>query len=129
MLQAIPRTSYTTSLRKWRKLLGLLYSITPDVVGYRGMFTSVHHTLTRAAGRHSHLTKDVNDDLEAWRELVCRLAIWPTHLRELQTSPPTWMGTPYESGSGMGGGGLSRPVSTILRLALILSPSNPGMPG
>ena len=38
-LAAIPRKACTTSLRKWRKLLGMLRSITLVVSGSRGMFT------------------------------------------------------------------------------------------
>ena len=44
-LAAIPRKSCTTSLLKWRKLLGLLQSITPTVSGSRGMFTQVQNSL------------------------------------------------------------------------------------
>ena len=38
-LPVISRKARTTSLRKWRKLLGLLCSITPDVAVLRDMFT------------------------------------------------------------------------------------------
>ena len=38
-LADIPRKVHTNSLRKWRKLLGLMRSITPAVAGSRGMFT------------------------------------------------------------------------------------------
>ena len=37
-LAAIPRTTHTISLRKWRKLLGLMYSITLAVAGSRSIF-------------------------------------------------------------------------------------------
>ena len=60
-LAAILRKARTTSLRKWRKLLGLLRSITPAVDGSRGVFTRVHHALKRAVGRHVQLTTDVHD--------------------------------------------------------------------
>ena len=74
-MKAIPSTDHTTSLLKWRKLLGLLRSITPAVAGSMVMFTQVQHALARAAGRHVYLTADVHNDLEAWRKLVCSLAI------------------------------------------------------
>ena len=83
-LEAIPRIAHTTLLRKGRKLLGLLCSITPTVAGSRGIFTPVQHSLEKAADGHVHLTADVNDDLEAWSKLVCSLASRPTHLRGLQ---------------------------------------------
>ena len=62
-LEAIPRIAHTTLLRKGRKLLGLLCSITPTVAGSRGIFTQVQHALVKAADRHFHLTADVNDNL------------------------------------------------------------------
>ena len=102
-LAAIPRKAHSTSLRKWRKLLGLLRSITPAVARSRGMFTRVQHDLKRVTGRHFQITADVHNELEAWHELVLSLASQPTHLRKLQTSPPTWIGTTNASGSGMGG--------------------------
>ena len=51
-LAAIPREAQNNSLCKWRKLLGLLRSITPAVNGSRGMFTRLQHALKRASGRH-----------------------------------------------------------------------------
>ena len=82
------------SLRKWRRLLGLLQSITPAVSGLRGMFTRVQNYITRAAWRHVHLTADVHHKLEAWRDLVSILARSPTHLRELQHFLLTGWGRP-----------------------------------
>ena len=92
-LAAIPRDAHSTSLRKWRELLGLLRSIKPAVSGSRGMFTQVQHALKRATCRHVQLTADVHDELEAWRKLVRSLASQPTHLRKLQ--PPPHMGWDY----------------------------------
>ena len=63
-LAAISRTAHTTSLRKWRKILGLLRSITPAVTGSRVMFTRVKHSIQKAAGQNVHLTADVHDELE-----------------------------------------------------------------
>ena len=57
------------------------------------MFTLVHHVLMRTTGRHVHLTADVHDDLEAWRNLFLSLASRPTHLRKIHPSSLTWMGT------------------------------------
>ena len=102
-LEAIPRIAHTTLLRKGRKLLGLLCSITPAVARSRGMFTRVQRALKRVTGRHFQLTADVYYELDAWRELVRSLASQPTHLRKLQPFPPTWIGTTNASGSGMGG--------------------------
>ena len=67
------------------------------------MFTRVQHALKIVTGSHIQPTADVHNDLEAWRELVCSLARQPTHLRKLQPSPPTWIGTINALGSGMGG--------------------------
>ena len=53
-LADIPRKVRTTSLHKWRKLLGLLCSIIPAVTGLRGMFTRVQHALKRARGGTSN---------------------------------------------------------------------------
>ena len=103
VLAAIPRKSRTTSLRKRRKLLGLLCSIIPDVSGSRGMFTRVQHSHKRAAGKHVQLATDVYDELEAWRELVRSLASRLTHLHKLEPFAPTWIGDTDPSGSGMGG--------------------------
>ena len=64
-LASIPRKAHSTSLNKWRKLMGLLHSITPSVSVSRGMFTQVQHALKKAAGRHIKLTTDVHDKLEA----------------------------------------------------------------
>ena len=92
-LAGIPRKAVTISLCKWRKLLGLLRSITPAVAGSRSIFTQVQHALKRAAGGHVYLTTDVHDVLKAWRELVCSLAIRPTHIRKLEPFSSTWFGT------------------------------------
>ena len=100
---AISRTAHTTSLRKWRKILGLLRSITPAVAGSRIMFTRVQHSIQKEAGQNVHLTADVQYELEAWRKIVCSLASRPTHLRELQLFPPTWIGTTDTLGYVMGG--------------------------
>ena len=102
-LKAIPGISHTTSLRKWCKLLGMLQSITPDVAVSRGIFTRVQRALKRAAGMHFQLTTYVHDELDSWHNLISSLARRPTHLRELHTFPPTWMGTTDTSVSGMGG--------------------------
>ena len=99
----IPWEARTTSLRKWRKLLGLLRNITPAVNVSRGMFTQVQHALKRAAGRHVKITTDVHDKLEAWRELVCSLANRSTHLRKLEPFALSWIITTDASGSRMGG--------------------------
>ena len=63
----------------------------------------MQHAIKKAARRNVHLTSDVHDELEAWRELVCSLASRPTHIRELQHSPLTCIGTTDTSGSRMGG--------------------------
>ena len=97
-LAAITRKAHSTSLPKWRKLLGLLLSITLAVSGSRGMFTQVQHTLKRATGRHVQLISDVQNDLKAWCKLVCSLASQPTHLRKLQPSPPHGLGLPIHRG-------------------------------
>ena len=102
-MEAIPRKAHSTSLRKLRKLLGLLCSITPSVAGSRGMSTRVQHALKRVTGRHVQLLSDVHNELEAWGELFRRLASRTTHLRKLQPFPPTWIGTTNASGSVMGG--------------------------
>ena len=102
-LAVIPGKVCTTSLRKWRKLLGILCSITPAFAGSRVMFTRVQHDLKIAAGRHVQLTTDVQYELKAWRELVHSLTSRPTYLLELETFATTWIGTTKASGSGMGG--------------------------
>ena len=102
-LAAIPRKAHSTSLRKFRNLLGMLHSITPDVSGLRVMFKHVQHALKRATGRHVQLTADVHNDLEAWRKLVYTLTRQPTQLRELQPFISTWIGSINALGSGMGG--------------------------
>ena len=40
--------AHQVSLRKWRHLLGLLRSFTPDVAGAQGMFTRIQHALRQA---------------------------------------------------------------------------------
>ena len=102
-LEDIPRKAFTTSLRKWCKLLGLLHSITLAVAGLRGMFTLVQHALKIEAGRQVQITTDVHDELEAWHELFHSLAIRATHLCELEPFAPIWNGTTDASGSGMVG--------------------------
>ena len=49
-LAAIPRVARTTSLLKWRKLLGIIQSITPAVSGSKGMFTRVQHAPKTSGG-------------------------------------------------------------------------------
>ena len=88
-LVTIPRKARTTSLRKWRKLLGMLQRINLSVDGSRGIFKQLQNALKRAAGRHVQLTTDVHDELEAWRKLVRSLASRTTHLHELETFCPT----------------------------------------
>ena len=61
VLRATSRTTHTTSQSKWRKLLGLMHSIAPSIEVSRDMFIRVQNYLKRAAGRHVHLTADVND--------------------------------------------------------------------
>ena len=93
----------TTSLLKWRKLLGLLCSIILAINVSRGMFTRLEHALKRASGRNIQLTTDMHDKIKAWRELVRSLASRPTHLHKLEPVPYIWIGTTNVLGSGMGG--------------------------
>ena len=102
-LEAISPASHNNSLRKWRKLLGILRSITPAIEGSQGMSTLVKHALTKAAGQHVHLPADVNDKINAWIYLMSILFSRPTHLRELDPFPTTCIGMSNTSGSGMGG--------------------------
>ena len=97
-LAAIPRKAHYTSLRKLRKLLGLLRSITSAVAGSRGMFIQVQHALKRATGSHIQLTSDVHNELEAWYKLVRILVSQPTHLHKLQPFPPHGLGLPMHRG-------------------------------
>ena len=60
-LAANPRKAHSTSLWKWRKILGLLRIITLAVTGLRGMFARVQHDLKRETGRHVQITADVQD--------------------------------------------------------------------
>ena len=80
-LAAIPRKAHSKSLSKWRKLLGILRSITLAVAGSMGIFTLVQHAHKRSTWRHVQLTSEVHYELEAWCELVRSLASRPTHLR------------------------------------------------
>ena len=98
----IHREACTTSFLKWRKLLGLLKSITLDVSVSRGIFTRLQHSLKRAVGRHAQLITNVHNKLEAWRELVRGLANRPNHLRKIEPFAPSWIGNTDASGSGMG---------------------------
>ena len=91
------------ALRKWRKLLVLLRSITLDVAVLRSMFKRVQYAFKRVVRRHVQITADVHDELDAWRKLVCSLASSPTHLRKLEPFSSTWVGTTNASGSVMGG--------------------------
>ena len=88
---------------KWRNLLGLLRSLKTAVAGAHGMFTRLHHALKQARGRWVHLSPAFQDELITWRQLVQELLAHPTHLIELNRSPPTWEGATDASGSGMGG--------------------------
>ena len=63
-LAAVPGKTRTTSLIKWRKLQGILCSITQAVSGSRRMFTRVQHALKRVAGMHVQLTTDVHNELK-----------------------------------------------------------------
>ena len=102
-MEAIPRKAHCMSLHKWRKLLGLLHSITPAVAGSRGMFIRVKNDLKSATGRHVQLTMDMHSKLKAWRKLVCSLSSRPTHLRKLQPFLHKWIRTTHAFRSGMGG--------------------------
>ena len=64
-LEATPQATHNTLLRKRRKLLGMLCSITPAVYRGQGVFIFVQHALTKASCRHVHLTSDVHDELNA----------------------------------------------------------------
>ena len=81
----------------------MLCRIILGVSGSRGMFTRVQDALKKVAGWHIHITADVYNELEAWRELVRSLVSRPTHLQELQPFSLTWIGTTDTSGSVMGG--------------------------
>ena len=61
---AIPRKAHSTSMHKWRNLLGLLRSITPAISGSRGMFTRVQYDLKIPTRRHVQLSADVHDEME-----------------------------------------------------------------
>ena len=102
-LASITREAHSNSLCKWRNVMRMLISITPDVSGLRGIFTWVQHALKTATGRHVQFTADVNNDPEAWRKLVRSLARRPTQLLKLQPFSPTWIRTTNASRSGMGG--------------------------
>ena len=102
-MAAIPRKARTTSLCMWRKLLGMIYSITPAVIVLRVMFTQVQHALKRVVGRHVDLAAGVQNELNTWYELFHSLFSSSTHLRKLEPFPPTWFGTTDASGSVMVG--------------------------
>ena len=70
----------------------MLQIITPEVAGDRGMFTCMKHALTKASVWHLHLTADVQNEIDAWRDLTNSPDSRPTHLRDLEPSTPTWVG-------------------------------------
>ena len=67
------------------------------------MFTRLQHALSQAQGRQVQLSTAVHDELIAWMQLVYELAARPTHLRELDPSPPTWEGVTDASREGICG--------------------------
>ena len=75
-----PQAAHSTLLRKWRKLLGLLWSITSAVAGSWVIFARVQHSLTKTVGRHVHLTVYVHYELDMWHDLVSSLTSSPTNL-------------------------------------------------
>ena len=91
------------SLRKRRKLLGMLRSITPAVAGSRGMFTCVEHALKKATRSHVNLTAAIHNKLAAYHNLVGTLSNMPTHLHNLDPSLPTCIGDTNDPGTGMWG--------------------------
>ena len=67
------------------------------------MFTHIQHALKTAKGSRINLTTLVHEELTVWRHLVTSLSTRPTHLREIRTHPPTWIGAKDASLTGMGG--------------------------
>ena len=58
-LDAIPTAAYQVSLPKWRHLLGLLRSITPEISGAQGMLTLLKHALWQARVRQVQSTESL----------------------------------------------------------------------
>ena len=112
-MEAIPRKAHCTPLHKWRKLLVLLFRITPAVSGLRGMFTWVQHSLKRATGGHDQLTADVHNKMEDWRKLVYILSSQTTQLRKLQPFPPHELGLPMHQGLEWQGYANTQSASTL----------------
>lgn len=81
----------------------MLRSITPAVARAHGMFTHLHHALQQARGRQVLLSTAVKDELSACIQIIHELANIPTHLCNIDHSPPKWEGATYTSGTGMGG--------------------------
>ena len=77
-----------------------------------GVFKRVHHFLKRASKMHVQLTADVSKDLDVWCNLVSSLASRHTHLCDLWSFTPTWMGTTDTSDSGMGTSLYGAPANT-----------------
>ena len=63
-------SAHTASLLKCRKLLGLMYSITPEVPGAQGIFTQLQHALTLEKLLRVTLSHTVQDKLDTWRHLM-----------------------------------------------------------
>ena len=84
-------------------MFGLLQSINKNVKGTKGIFTCLQKNLRQAQGQRVPLSLAVHDELSTWCRLVRDLENRSTHMREINPSPPTWVGTIYASGTGMGG--------------------------
>ena len=102
LLDTIPPSASRCSRRRCHKILGTLRSTVPDIAGAAGMFTRLQYALRMAKGRRINLSTPVYAELTLWRHLVASLAIRPTHLREIRTHPPTWIGATYACLTSMG---------------------------
>lgn len=109
ILHSISPTQHTTSLRKWRKLLGELRSMTAGLPAARGLYSHLQVLLPGDQGNlppntRLALTAEVHASLDDFRWIAATLHDRPTRLAELYPAhSPQFLGAVDAAAQGMGG--------------------------
>jgi hypothetical protein len=103
ILQDLPRTLKRVATSKWQQVLGELCSMSLDIPGTRGLFSTLQHALRFPETRRIRLMASVHDFLDDFRHLAQTLSLRPNRISEVMPQQPGVIGACDAAGSGMGG--------------------------
>jgi hypothetical protein len=104
ILDKIPPTQRWISIRKWRKVLGELRSMSLALPGLRNIFSTMQNALALKTGGHLALDKGVHHALKDFPWMQESISTHPTWIAEVVPLPPVAKG--HHDASGLGAGGI-----------------------